>query len=75
MVKENAQVVADAFTNGNLEAINKIIFRTNEFEVDEELSNIWGESAQFQKGVLTHIFELVIVKVKKITDSTIEYES
>ena len=72
--KENAQVVADAFTNGDMATINKIIFATNKLEVDKELSDIWGEDAQSQDGVLTYIFDLVTVEVKEITDSTIEYE-
>ena len=74
LVKENAQVVADAFTNGDMATINKIIFATNKLEVDKELSDIWGEDAQSQDGVLTYIFDLVTVEVKEITDSTIEYE-
>lgn len=74
LVKENAQIIADAFTNGDIETINKTIFRTNEAEIDDELSHIWGEDAQSQNGVLTYIFDLVTIKVKKTTDSTIEYE-
>lgn len=74
IVEEKAQVVADAFTNGDMEAINEAIFGTSKFEVDEALSDIWEENAQPQEGVVTHIFELVTVKVKKTTDSTIEYE-
>ena len=74
LVKENAQVVADAFTNGDMATINKIIFATNKLEVDKELSDIWGEDAQSQDGVLTYIFDLVTVEVKEITDSTIEYK-
>lgn len=74
LVKENAQVVADAFTNGDMATINKIIFATNKLEVDKELSDIWGEDAQSQDGVLTYIFDLVTVEVKEITDSTFEYE-
>lgn len=74
LVKENAQIVADAFTDNDMETINKIIFKTDHFEVDEALWDIWGESTQSQEGILTYIFELVTVKVKNITDSTIEYE-
>lgn len=74
LVKENAQVVADAFMDNDMETINKIIFQTDKLEVDEGLSGIWGESTQSKEGILTNIFGLVTVKVKKITDSTIEYE-
>ena len=73
-VETEAQVVADAFTDGDMETINKTIFGTNEVEIDDGLSDIWGEDAQSQDGVLTCIFDLVAVKVKKTTDSTIEYE-
>lgn len=73
-VETEAQVIADAFTNGDMEIINKTVFGTNEIEIDDGLSDIWGEDAQSQEGVLTCIFDLVTVKVKKTTDSTIEYE-
>ena len=74
VVEEKAQMVADAFADGDMAAINKTIFGTNEFEVDGELSDIWGENLESQEGVLEHIFEYVTVKVKSTTDSTIEYE-
>ena len=73
-VETEARAVADAFTDGDMETINKRIFGTNGVEVDDGLSDIWGEDAQSQDGVLTSIFDLVTVKVKKITDSTIEYK-
>lgn len=74
VVEENAQEVADAFADGDMATINKNIFGINEFEVDEELSDMWEESIESQEGVLEHIFEHVTVKVKKTTESTIEYE-
>lgn len=73
-VEECAQSVADAFTNGDMVTINKTIFGTNELEVDGELSDVWGETIESQEGVLEQIFEYVNVKVKRTTDSTIEYE-
>lgn len=73
-VEEAAQVVADAFADGDMATINKTIFGANEFEVDEELSDIWGENVDSQEGVLEHVFEHVTVKVKRTTESTIEYE-
>ena len=74
MVEKNARMLADAFADGDMATINKTIFGTNGFEVDEELSDIWGETSKSQEGVLEHIFEHVTVKVKKTTESTIEYE-
>lgn len=73
-VKTEAQVIADAFTEGDMETINKTIFGINEVEIDEDLLDIWGENAQSQNGVLAYIFNLVTVRVKKTTESTIEYE-
>lgn len=73
-VETEAQVIADAFTDGDMGTINRTIFGTNEVEIDDGLSDIWGEDAQSQDGVLACIFDLVTVKVKKTTDSTIEYE-
>lgn len=73
-IEAEAQVVADAFTDGDMEAINKIIFGTNGFEIDDGLSDIWEENTQSQNGVLTYIFDLVTVKVQKITGSTVEYK-
>ena len=73
-VKKTAQVVADAFADGDMTTINKTIFGTNEFEVDNALSDIWGENIESQEGVLEHIFEYVTVKVKRTTESTIEYK-
>lgn len=74
IVETEAQVVADVFTDGDVKTINKTIFGTNEVEIDDGLSDIWGEDAQSQDGILTCIFDVVTVKVKKTTDSTIEYE-
>lgn len=74
VVEENAQAVVDAFTNGDIATINEVVFGINNLVVDEEISDILGESTESQEGILTHIFELVTVKVKKITDSKIEYE-
>lgn len=73
-VKAEAQVIADAFAEGDMEIINKTIFGINEVEIDDDLSDIWGENAQSQDGVLAYIFDLVTIRVKKTTDSTIEYE-
>lgn len=74
VVKENAQVIADAFTDGDMATINKTIFGTNELEVDEELTDMWGDNNQSQEGILEYIFEYVTVKVKRATERTIEYE-
>lgn len=74
VVEKKAQEVADAFADSDMATINKIIFGINEFEIDEELTDMWGKPIESQEGVLGHIFECVAIKVKKITKSTIEYE-
>ena len=74
VIEKNAQEIADAFADSDMTAINKTIFGINEFEVDEEFSDMWKETINSQKGVLECIFEYVTVKVKKTTNSTIEYE-
>lgn len=74
-VEEVAQEVADAFAAGDMTTINKTIFGINELEVDERLTDIWGETNNTsQSGVLECIFQHVTLKVKKITDNIIEYE-
>lgn len=73
-VETAAQVVADAFEECDMATINEIIFGTSELEIDEELSDVWGETIEPQEGVLEYVFEHVTVKVKKITDSVVEYE-
>lgn len=73
-VETEAQVIVDAFADGDMKTINKVILGTNGIEIDDELSDIWGEDGQSQNGVLTYIFDMVSVNVKKITDSAIEYE-
>lgn len=74
LVKGKAQVIADAFTNNDMETINELIFGTSKISVDDELSDIWGENYESRDGVLTYIFDLVTVEVKEITDSTVEYK-
>ena len=74
LVEENAQEVANDLSNSDIGTINQIIFGTNEFEVDEALSDIWEENDQSQEGILASVFELVTVEVKKVTESKIEYK-
>lgn len=73
-VKAETQVIVDAFEDGDMETIKKTIFEINEVEIDEGISDIWGENTQSQNGVLAYILDFVTVRVKKITNSTIEYE-
>lgn len=74
VIKEHAQAVAEAFADGDMAAINMLIFGIDELEVDGELSDLWGETVPSHEGMLEHIFRRVSIKVKKATDSTIVYE-
>lgn len=74
IIEMKTQVITSAFENNDMEMINKTIFGTTEFKVDEELLNIWEENSQAQEGVLASIFELVTVEVKKTTDTKIKYK-
>lgn len=74
LVEESAQKTVDAFANGDLEAINELVFGTEVIDVDDELTEIWEEDIPKQEGVLSDIFNLVTVEVKKITKNTIEYK-
>lgn len=74
LVEESAQKTVDAFANGDLKAINELVFGTEVIDVDDELTEIWEEDTPKQEGVLADIFNLVTVEVKKITKNTIEYK-
>lgn len=73
-VEENAQAIVDAFSDGDMATINKIIFGSNELELDLELSDLWEESSETEAGVVESVFEYVTLKLKKTTESVIEYE-
>lgn len=73
-VKESAQKLADAFAAGDMLTINESIFGDNEFEIEEELSEVWGESVEAPKGILEDILGKVVITVKKITKNKIEYQ-
>ena len=73
-VVEYANGVAEAFTKGDLSAINETIFGTSGLEMDDDLSAILGESSEQEEGILNSIFENTTVKVLKTTNETIEFE-
>lgn len=74
VVKDTAQTLADAFHDGDMKTINRFIFGTNEFEIDEEISDMWGDTSESQGGILEHIFSRVTLKVKNISQDTVEFE-
>lgn len=73
-VQESAQAIVDAFSDGDMAAINKTIFGSNGLKLDSELSDIWEESGESEVGVLESVFEYVTLKLEKTTESVIEYE-
>lgn len=74
VVEERAQVVVDAFSDGDMATINKTIFGLNSLQLDSKLSDIWEESSETETGVLESVFEYVTLKLEKTTESVIEYE-
>ena len=72
--KDTAQTLADAFHDGDMKTINRFIFGANELEIDEELSDMWGDTSESQEGILEHIFARVTLKVKDISEDTVEFE-
>lgn len=49
VIKEHAQAVAEAFADGDMAAINMLIFGIDELEVDGELSDLWGKPCRLTR--------------------------
>ena len=52
LLEETAQEAAKAFTNGNMNDINKIVFGTTQINANDKLSEIWGENTSAQEALL-----------------------
>ena len=74
VVKDTTQTLIDAFHDSDMKTINKAIFGTTEFEVDNELADMWGGISESQGGILEYIFARVILEVKNISEDTVEFE-
>ncbi|MEY8387417.1 hypothetical protein AALC17_09000 [Oscillospiraceae bacterium 38-13] len=73
-VKDTVQTLADAFHDGDIKTINRFIFGANELAIDEELSDMWGNTSESQGGILEHVFVQVTLRVKNISADTVEFE-
>ena len=74
VVKDTVQTLADAFHDGDMKTVNRFIFGTNEFGINEELSDMWGDTSEYQGGILEHVFARVTLNVKNMSEDTIEFE-
>ncbi|MCR5781844.1 MAG: hypothetical protein K6G90_03810 [Clostridia bacterium] len=70
----NADAAVAAFSSGDINAINELIFGTKGLETDPDLSEIWGEQPESKEGVLEYIFKETTVSVRETTDTTIVYD-
>jgi len=74
-VKDNAQIVADAFNSGDILDINKHIFGEDVLSIDEAVVEIWGETQENkQVGLLSSIFSHDTVTVKQVNDKNVVFE-
>ncbi len=74
IVEDNAQKVAEAFNETDMDAINETIFGPDEVKAVGQNSDTQSETEKSREGVLESIFRHVTIEVKKTTDRTIEYE-
>lgn len=74
IVEDNAQKVAEAFNETDMDAINETIFGPDEVKAVGQNSDTQSETEESREGVLESIFRHVTIEVKKTTDRTIEYE-
>lgn len=73
-VRDAVQILADAFHDDDMKTINGFILGVKELDVDEELSDMWGDTGESQEGILEQIFARVTLKIKKIYENTVEFE-
>lgn len=73
-VRESAQAVAGAFSDGDMGEINESVFGSEARAIDEALLDEWDEESRSQEGVLASVFELASVKVGSVGDDTVEFE-
>lgn len=74
-VEEDAQNVIEAFSSGDMEQINAVIFNMQELKNDEELNEILAEEKVLEEeGLLSAIFKQDKIILEKVHRDTIEYE-
>lgn len=72
--KAHAQEVSGAFASNDMSTINKTILGTNEQGIEDKLSDMWEPFGQTDEGILTYIFENVVLTVADVTKETITYD-
>ena len=75
-VENAANEAAAVFSSGNMEEINRLIFDTQELATDTEIAEFFGNEDEndAQEVILNSIFSHSAVSVKKVDESTIEFE-
>lgn len=78
-IEAGASEIVDAFAQSDINLINAVIFNTRTLNVDEELSDYFSDiqsDVQEESGILTQIFAVDTITVKKIneTSNEITYE-
>ncbi len=75
-VKESAEEIILAISNGNMENINQLIFNSSKLKIDEEVTDIFDEDSNKanNEGILNKVFLRDSIKITKINEGTVEYE-
>lgn len=75
-VKESAEEIILAISNGNMENIHQLIFNSSNLKIDEEVTDIFDEDSNKanNEGILNKVFLRDSIKIIKINEGTVEYE-
>ena len=75
-MKESADEIILAISNGNMENINQLIFNSSNLKIDEEVTDIFDEDSNKanNEGILNKVFLRDSIKIIKINEGTVEYE-
>lgn len=77
-LKTSAEEVVNSINNNDMDALQKIIIGENDLSYDEKLSDFFDteneEDSSSESGIISEIVAQDSIKLKKINDSTIEYE-
>lgn len=77
-LRTSAEEVVNSINNNDMDALQKIIIGEDDLSYDEELSDFFDteneEDSSSENGIISEIVAQDSIKLKKINDSTIEYE-
>lgn len=77
-LRTSANEIVDSINNNDMDALQKIIIGEDDLSYDEELSDFFDteneEDSSSESGIISEIVAQDSIKLKKINDSTIEYE-